>query len=231
MFEVELSFKMSSECSVLAQLRHLSETFRPRLISDDEDGPRRRLNFDRTTALEELRGFLWSDECQFQLNAKNAETFTLLAFTESARTAQTLVQQFVTLDIIFGYACLSRERDHRNRIARDMPYGYHEAWVGRNYEKYLPGVYWFTAFSVFLQNTWGINLDSLRNIVESVTILSNSAIFVQAYESPDQWVQNACKIDEWCFSTPGCFSKERVEEQMLAARTFTELSDVISSYP
>jgi len=45
---------------------------------------------------------------------------------------------------LFGFACSPGERERRNRVTTHQGVNAIESWVGRDTQKYLPGLYWQT---------------------------------------------------------------------------------------
>ena len=45
---------------------------------------------------------------------------------------------------LFGFACAPEERTHRNRVTTRQGANTIESWVGRDTERYVPGLYWLT---------------------------------------------------------------------------------------
>jgi hypothetical protein len=138
--------------------------------------------------------------------------------------------ELADLCVLFGYACKSDERIHRNRISRKMSYGVHEAWVGRNYTNRLPGLYWITLIPDALIRKINISLDALRGVAMGTSLHKNRTWLVRLYRDPAEWVSEAGRIDGWCARTPGCFDKARAESSFASATNFIDASAAIEEW-
>jgi len=117
-------------------------------------------------------------------------------------------------DILYGYAAMAEEIEHRHAYA--VPYvepnsGAACGWLGRNYDRYVPGLYWLNVFPHEYIARHALDIAGLAartggNVIEFVW-----GVVLQLYESPESWAENADRIDEIIYDTPGFFSKRRVD--------------------
>lgn len=202
---------------------------RPTQWSEDEDS--KRMPFESVTQIEgRVETFLWARDCTYEISASQAGQATIFAFSENASEIRHVFTDLAELAISFGYACAHEEREHRNRVARKMSYGVHEAWVGRDFSRYLPGLYWLTAIPVGLQQSLGVSVDLLRDAALEMNLLGNRNWLVSLYAEPEDWGPAAARIDAWCSVTPGVFSKAAAEEVLSNARNFLEASTLIKEW-
>ena len=155
---------------------------------------------------------------------------TIFASSENVPEMHGLFAELAELDVRFGYACAHEEREHRNRVVRKMSYGVHEGWVGRDFSRYLPGLYWLTVIPVDLQQRLGVSVDRLRDLALELKLLSNRNWLVRLYEEPQGWRNEAPRVDAWCATTPGAFSKSAAEESLSGAQNFIEASTLMKEW-
>lgn len=136
---------------------------------------------------------------------------------------------FGKLPFEFGYVCDVEEREHRNRISAHKSYGVHEAWVGRDYHRYLPGVYWLTFIGMELLPKYAVILPLLHDISVQIDNVGGGCC-VRLYASPSEWQERADQIDAWCLETPLCFSKRQAEQDLRAATTYLEASAAVRAW-
>lgn len=111
------------------------------------------------------------------------------------------------------HACTHEEEDHRNGISLSLlenPQKKGHIWVGRDYERYVPGLYWLNYFSREFAALHGIHLERLSEGLQAEVSELENGWLVKLYESPKQWAGFKDPVDEFLFSTPGFFSKRRV---------------------
>jgi hypothetical protein len=123
------------------------------------------------------------------------------------------------------------EYDHRNRYYITIGKNHIESWIGRDLNKYISGIYWQTLLSEALLNKHHVELAALEaEAISSETLGDGSFHLLKFYESPDDWKQNAERLDNLCQRTDGIFSKKSVELAVAGVETFQEYDDIISEW-
>lgn len=229
MIEMELHASNASLAAVLQEI--LGSISPPSSYSLEEDGARLPLPQvgELMKQIEKSAVYMWSEDCMYELSFAG-EAMVLFAMSERADIIHDVISRLSSLEVLFAYACDSDERAHRNRISRKMDYGVHEAWVGRDFSKYLPGIYWITVLPVVEQQRLGISVDALREISTEVSLVQNRNWFVRLYDGPGAWMREAEKVDAWCEITPGVFRKSLAVEALGQAKNFMDASDVIADW-
>ncbi len=124
------------------------------------------------------------------------------------------LSDFCRGEILYGYAGMVGETDHRNsysvRIV-ELSGGSVQGGIGLDYDRYVPGLYWLNVFPHEYVLRHAIDVPALAartggNVIEFVW-----GVVLQLYESPESWAENADRIDEIIYDTPGFFSKRRVD--------------------
>lgn len=144
-----------------------------------------------------------------------------------------LAKTFLTLmakaQPIFGFACAPEEREYRNRVTTKQGVNTIESWVGRDTQKYIPGLYWLTLLSPELAEKHGVSLSVLGETALEHLELEGQQNLFRFYEKPEDW-QSAGTMKELCSSLPGIFDVEKVRPQLECAKTFLELSAMVNTW-
>jgi len=205
-------------------------------MSDGEDDPRFPVTLDdltqnRIVSVNTDGGyFLHAQDASYGVSffKDEAELFIGCASDEAALT---LTRLFARLPIMYGYACQFEEREHQNRVTAKKKYGSHEAWVGRDYERYLPGVYWLNIVPKSLLERHGITEMEIKSVAISCNEVEGKNYLIQLYPSSSDWPNRAPEIDKWRKETPGVFYKAEAEIALAEAGNFLEASDATREWP
>lgn len=230
MIESTVIFAATEQDNFISTLKSLPIGLRPVAYSQAEDELRVNIDLDKIFRIENIRGFLWAPNCEYSVSLKPDGTFSIFISDAESEGIEQMMRDFSELVIEFGYACHSDERWHRNRIVQKKEYGTDESWVGRNYNKYLPGLYWVMIFPISLIDHLGIDIDAIRKIADDFELKKNGNIFARFYSDPDQWQSRSELIDNWLAQTPGCFSKAPVENEAAKIDDFMGMSDFLMNY-
>jgi len=130
---------------------------------------------------------------------------------------------------IFGFACTIEEREHRNRVTTKLGINIIESWVGRNTQKYIPGLYWWTLLPASLAEKHGIPLSTIIGAALEHIELEGKQHLLRFYEKPEDW-QSAAAMAELYRSLPGVFDVEKMRSKLEGARTFLKLNAIINAW-
>lgn len=120
------------------------------------------------------------------------------------------------------------EYDHRNRYYITIGKNHIEDAVGRDLDKYIPGVYWQTLLSDALLDKHHVEITTLEaEAISSEALGDGSFHLLKFYESPDDWKQNAERLDNLCQRIDGMFSKRSVELAVAGVTSYPEYDDII----
>lgn len=215
--QLDIDFEFSELSAVLAALMAQSPEFRPTKISLDEASKRQSISSDELNDVRSLKfqypgGFeLYGASAEYHFSLRENEECDLFGLFADANAARVLVRELAKLDVAYGFACESAERKHRNRIVSQDSYGTIEAWVGRDYSKWLPGVYWMNIIPTSMLHQHGLRAESLDDISTSVDFIGEKNFLVELYEKPSAWRENAERIDQWCETQPGVFFRRQAQ--------------------
>lgn len=132
---------------------------------------------------------------------------------------------------VFGFACDEVEYDHRNRHYITIGKNHIESWIGRNLEKYISGIYWYTLLSDDLLNKHGVILADISAEATSIEILGDgSRYLIKFYEKPEDWKRNVERMDDLCARVDGVFSKRSVEIAVAGIMNYPEYDEVIARW-
>ena len=137
-----------------------------------------------------------------------------------------LVMEMASLNPNFGYACTQDERYRRNRVTLKMGTDTVESWVGRDLEKYIPGVYWWTILPENLTKKHGVSLKVFERAAKEHIALPNGQHLFRFYERPEDWSKSSV-LSELSVSREGIFNIERIETHLATAKTFLELNAML----
>ncbi|MBT9446204.1 MAG: hypothetical protein IV086_10935 [Hyphomonadaceae bacterium] len=232
MFELEVQFEKGSLDSALAEIFRGEIMVRPSLMSSEEEGLRIGVSRpDEVIRLvESSAAFLWAPRCSYQITSVPNGTISVFAWASDFVVIDQVFHSLARLDVLFGFACAEDERKHRNWISRRMKYGVHEGWVGRDFRKYLPGLYWLTVIPRGMQEALGLHVSHLTQVAEEALLQGEKNWLLRLYENPLEWENAATHIDEWCFNTAGCFSKRAANEALGLSTNFIEASQVFAEW-
>jgi len=143
--------------------------------------------------------------------------------------------------VTFGYACDYDESKHRHHLfkAWDDPSNHGgassiEFTTGVDFRRYIPGIYWVTAFEQsYLQN---VGLSHIK--------LSNKAVNEDKFSTKDgkefymykffdhahEWKNHSSELDDFCMSQDRMFSLKRLAADIDAATSESDLDDIVKPW-
>jgi hypothetical protein len=130
---------------------------------------------------------------------------------------------------IFGFACVPEEREQQNRVTTKQGVNTIESWVGRDTQKYIPGLYWWTLLPASLAERHGVSLHTIAGVALEHVELEGQQHLFRFYEKPEDW-RSATVMAELRSSLSGVFDVERVRLQFERARTFLELNALVDAW-
>lgn len=98
----------------------------------------------------------------------------------------------------YARACLSKEYDHRHKITIDFAggnSGHLLAYIGRNYTKYVPGLYWLNYFSNTYIQRMNLDVHAIAKQAAAATTSVEGGYFLQLYEWPHEWELSSERVD------------------------------------
>lgn len=218
----------------------LSDSVRPVYFGNAENKPpKTQLLSDRDSfqafAQENRAGYFLFGHDTLMLNISFSEMKTRISFSGlDGVSAEVLDEIFSVLSALspkFGFACLQEELNHRNRLIDNLDIGTIESWVGRDLNKYIPGVYWKTFFSERLLETHELNIDMLRFEELEVTLTKLGAGWLISYfENAEDWVGVSQTIDARCKSLDGLFSITNIRNESKKFSNYFEYDEYLSAW-
>lgn len=151
---------------------------------------------------------------------------------------------------VFGFACYDPERipdangsyvishsevtseyDHRNCHFITLGKNNIEAGIGRNLEKYISGVYWYTLLSDKLLEQHGVKLADLSaEALANETLGDGSLHLLKFFERPEDWKENANRLDDLCERVEGVFSRRSVDAAVAGITNYFEYNEAIANW-
>ncbi len=134
---------------------------------------------------------------------------------EAYKNASEVLKILAESQPIYGYAGMWEERKSRNGTFKDFGSSTLEWWVGRDVDKYVPGIYWLTLISKEMLQHLKIEPNTFSNTSFKVkNVEDNYFYFIQAYNEAEDWKENEELIDDFCAATRGFFSKKNIQEKL-----------------
>jgi hypothetical protein len=234
MIEAGLEFMHSSRQLVIETFLSLPEELRPthESVNEDEVGQKikSRGNFLVEASKRKIGFFLKAPHITYNISFPAAKPVSCSCFLDTNPTlAKTFMLHMASAQPLFGFACAPEEREWRNRVTTKQGINSIESWVGRDIEKYVPGLYWITLLPFALAERHNVSLSAVESIaLEHIAIGRCQNLFC-FYKNPTDW-RSISTVTNLCSSLPGLFDVEKVRPQLLAARNFLELSTIIQNY-
>lgn len=245
MITIEIHFETGLDArSVVESLRGLPVPVRPLYFAEDEG--------------RIVKANVLSDERRFEDLLKRNSTLGFHLYSEDKKTSvylQTwgLGDDFVSLDLeiedhakyvtdcimcllehgpIYGFACDLEERYHRNyHIMKIAPWTFTH-YIGRDLNKYIPGVYWYTLISDGLLERHRVSLADLSvEAISTETMGDGSLQLLRFFDQADEWQQNQQRLDDLCERVPGMFSRRAADDMFKEAKSYREHGDISDLWP
>lgn len=235
MINAELEFEFSAARLVLEKLMSLPEAMRPthKSLGEDEAGSKigDAAKFVQNFELPSIGVFLKNSNVLYDIRRlRNGGLVCCGDFHEASPDA---VKEFLinlaSARPIFGFACTSEERDFRNRIATVQGVNTIESWVGRDTQKYIPGLYWLTLLPAELAEKHGVSLSRVTEAAREHLELEGRQHLLRFYDDPEDWRSTGI-VNELCSSVPGIFDIEKVRPLLGGTKTYLELSDIARNW-
>lgn len=236
MIQLDVKFERSELFAICVQLSELSEGVRPTEIAIDEQSGRSSISQEDLRAYDQLvrqypnGSALYGADAEFHLSYSDAGGCSLFALFVDDGRARECLSRLAELNLQYGFACRPEEREHRNQVKAQKSYGAHEAWVGRDHLRCLPGIYWLNVLPMSLLETHGLKLDEFEDVAWGIKLVDGRNYVIELYSGSGQWVERAAIIDRWCEATAGVFHRGEAEIALRGASNFIEASNVLSRW-
>lgn len=143
-------------------------------------------------------------------------------------SVQALLTNVGRLHPLFGFACSTSEHLARNRVAATKSFGAVEAWVGRDWRRYIPGLYWLTLLPDELAQRHGISVLRLTQAAVETTNLYDGASLYRFYEEPNDWKDEG-RLGP-LLRAPGIFDVARAQSELDAAEALSDVREVLRTW-
>jgi len=237
---VEIHIESSKINEAVSSFGTLPSQLRPERFSDGEDANSAKgkvsdvVKYEQFVAKNGSGFFLFAERVRYNVVRRPGEAFSKIeadpqndGLTE--RDVIELFQAVADAGLVFGFAACPEEYEHRNRYVRKLQGMTFEAWMGRDLNCYLPGVYWLTVLSERYGECLPEPATALSDITR-VTRLGAKHWIIRAFENAGDWKQHAPRLDLWCAKRSILFSKDRIQSQLDAAADIATLSQLVSNW-
>ena len=227
--------------SLVNDLQGLPESIRPVYFAEDE-GKIIKANvlsneerFDNFRKRNSIGFFLYTKgKTFFDLSTGHtgyAEVTLYLADDLASELVVVFFRRLVGHKPIFGFACDEDEYRHRNRYYITIGKNHIEDWIGRKLEKYISGVYWHTLLSDSLLARHGVKLADLSvEAIASETLGNGSLHLLKFFARPEEWKENADRLDDLCARVEGVFSRRSVEAAVAGITNYPAYEEAIAQW-
>lgn len=158
-----------------------------------------------------------------------------LSEAESARLAKDADEAIEVLSGdrgLFGFIAHDAEVEHRNRFVAKIEEAEISSWIGRDLDRYVPGLYWKTLLSDEILHQHDIDLNRLQNAALTHSLLPCGGQHVLTFfESPDEWTFHAGRIDQLCEDTEGIFSRNATDRTLQGIDSLLASLDALDEWP
>lgn len=189
--------------------------------------------FKAFTAKNEYGFFLFAERARYNVLLHSKRGFSSIVVDDDLRGRLTESDALLILNALasagsdFVFAASSDEYHHRNRYSRRLGANQFEAWIGRDLQKYLPGLYWLTVLSKKHYDA----LPEVRNVpATTVTQLGPEHCLIKAFDDPGDWRQHADRLDKWLATQPEFFSKRRIQALLDDISDIAALSELVGEW-
>jgi hypothetical protein len=235
MIKGELLFPLSSLQLILEKLLTLPQVLQPtyRSLGENEVGspigdPKR---FVHSFELPSSGIYLKASNALYDFRRSRNGSLLLGAYFDGIAplVAKDFLTHMAPAHPIFGFVCAPEERERRNRVTTRQGVNAIESWVGRDTQKYIPGLYWCTLLSESLAERHKVPLSTIAGLALEHIDLDGEQHLFRFYEKPEDW-RSATVVDELYSELSCVFKVEQILPQLERARTFLELNSMISTW-
>ncbi len=127
---------------------------------------------------------------------------------------------------MYGFACDTEEREARNQYIVRYELGKSYGWFGRDFERYVPGLYWANWFSKRYVKHIGIDpLQLHAQLGGELRAVDDRGDLLVLFDSPFAWKSHYEHVGNVIRRTDRVFSRDQVElPRVLGAREHDEWS-------
>jgi hypothetical protein len=210
---------------VMHGLQDLADAVRPTHFGETERIRRKPTNLlsdHRRFAffLEKHKGGFWLYGVKFKVNVTLSRGVvpSEVAFWASAKDARFvqhtagILQNVDEYDPVYGFACDWDEYRARNGYTLYyVDHGHGEDWCGRDFRRYVPGLYWYNYFGTQYVEQFDLDLASIQQRLKASLLPAKHGHLLRLYDSPTDWQDRRDQIDDVLYETENFFSIRRVE--------------------
>ncbi len=235
MIVAALEFPWPATDLVTETILRLPEMLRPTSVSLAEDEPAEAIGdvdvFLRTFKMPTIGAYLQSAVALYDVRRSSPTTIIVDADLDAVpdAAARDFLIHMAAAGPIFGFACAEEELEQRNRITTQLGINTIYSKVGRDPQKYVPGLYWWTLLPASLAEQHGIPLSTLERASQEHIELEGRQHLFRFYEKPEDW-QSSPVMAELYRSLPGVFDVMKLRPKLQGATNFLELTAILHAW-
>jgi len=239
---IDIEGSIQSIESALSFFDELPEGFRPLYFTDTEgvidkenDLCANRERFEAFKKDNPLGFILYATDCEMDVSFseyKSSSLFIEVKKKSAYKQASDVLAVLAKAQPIFGYAGMWKEIKYRNGTFKDFGDCTLEWWVGRDANRYVPGLYWLTLLSKEKLKSLSFSMESLSRVASPIKSLENDTyILAQFYDKPENWEANKARIDDYCHHQNGVFSKASIQNKLDEITDRDEYDSFMAEWP
>lgn len=150
-------------------------------------------------------------------------------FKTESRTVEAFFEQLPQLRPRFGCAFLWEEKIAKNRVSVKVNSMGLEAWVGLDYNVYIPGLFWLTLMPRKLLSAHGVVAEELEQIAHNTKFLADDQLLYKFHVEPNLWRSNE-NVKATTTSSKGIFNKALVERELLGCASYQQFDSIVRKW-
>jgi hypothetical protein len=222
--------------SVTRTILRLPKLLRPTSFTLAEDEPDTDIGdvevFLKNFKMPSIGVYLKNSNVEYDLRRSGPQTFVVDA--DFGMTPDDTVRDYLIhmapLHPIFGFACAQEELEYRNRITTTFGINVMGSWVGRDPQKYIPGLFWWTLLPASLAEQHGVSLSVLMQAAQEHIELEGQQHLLRFYKKPEDWRSAASSMAELYHSCPGIFDVEKLPPKLQGKTNFLEITAILREW-
>lgn len=209
-------------------LAELPEPVRPTHFGMEERPRRRPANEIANTErfhrfVRSARGgfYLYGAGCTFEISPDHVRPeeppwseIVFLAHLKGFRPAlgKAIMEIFFRFGAVYGFGADWDEYDERNGYTLQfIDKGSVHGFLGRDFRRYVPGLYWLNYFSDDYRNDKGMEVGDIAEELGGTVLTTPGGTILQLYNGPADWRERNDAVCRIIDETPNVFSKRDVE--------------------
>ena len=215
--------------TVVSALCDLPGGLRPTRHSEGEDDFGKPID-DRFVNSLRSGPYLRGDGVDYDVWTPRGKAVEVMCYFTDPALAAPLLERMAMLNPVFGRACAWEELLHRNNVRTKLPQGTPSGWVGRDYNRWVPGLYWLTLLHEAFAERHGLPLEEVGKAALAHTALGGGQHLFRFHDHPEAWRERRRELDALCAALPGVFNIADVHARLAGVTDIKGWSEAIDPW-